>query len=255
MKKNRNGEDYSLDTFLGGQISLFQPLKGYRANTDSILLAAAVNAKKDQNVLELGCGVGAVICALMRRVSGLNVTGIELQKKYAQLAMRNALHNNFKVKVLDCDITALPTEHKSVKYDHVVLNPPFFRLASSMRFKRLEENIAKREFSLDLKDWLDIAIKRCSSKGEVVLIQRADRLAEVIKSMNTRLGDIKILPISSFDDQNATRIIVRGKKGSKSPLQILPPLILHEHSKTHKLNTKYTEKVEGILKMGQSLVF
>ena len=86
MIENESSESNSLDEFIGGKISLFQPLNGYRVNTDSILLAAAIDAKKGQRVLELGCGVGAVLFALMSRIDGLDVVGIEVQKKYAQLA-------------------------------------------------------------------------------------------------------------------------------------------------------------------------
>ena len=53
--------DYALsyDAFLGGQVHLYQPKKGYRAGVDPVLLAACVNATAGQSVLELGCGAGA----------------------------------------------------------------------------------------------------------------------------------------------------------------------------------------------------
>ena len=93
-------KDSKPDAFLDGKISLFQPLNGYRANSDSILLAAAVDAKKGQSILELGCGVGAVLFSLMSRVDALKVVGIEIQRKYAQLAVRNAEYNGFEADIL-----------------------------------------------------------------------------------------------------------------------------------------------------------
>ena len=40
--------DITEDLFLGGKLSLLQPKKGFRAGLDSVLLAAAVNAKSGE---------------------------------------------------------------------------------------------------------------------------------------------------------------------------------------------------------------
>ncbi|MEY2961347.1 MAG: hypothetical protein RLZ60_1177, partial [Pseudomonadota bacterium] len=55
--------DLSCDNFLNGKVRVWQPINGYRAGVDPVLLAAAVPAKSGQTVLELGCGVGtASLC-------------------------------------------------------------------------------------------------------------------------------------------------------------------------------------------------
>jgi tRNA1(Val) A37 N6-methylase TrmN6 len=59
------------DRLLGGRVRLLQPLKGYRAATDPVLLAAAVAARPGQRVLDLGCGAGAAVFCLAARVPGL----------------------------------------------------------------------------------------------------------------------------------------------------------------------------------------
>ena len=253
MSNNEIFKSNSLDAFIDGKISLFQPIRGYRANTDSILLAAAVNAKKGQRVLELGCGIGTVLFSLMSRIKGLHVVGIEAQKKYARLAVRNAIQNNFEADIVTCDIAAIPNTYKNLEYDHVVLNPPFFVSKDSMRISNYDQDVAKREQTLSLMDWMDIAIKRCSVKGEVVLIHQAERLADITSIISDRLGDIKILPICSFSGEEAKRILVKGKKGSSSPLRILAPIVMHEGSRSRKPTKKHTDKVEGILRNGNGI--
>ena len=242
-----------LDAFLGGKIRLFQPLNGYRANSDSILLAAAVDAKKGQSILELGCGIGAVLFSLMSRVDALQVVGVEIQKKYAQLALRNAEHNGFKADILHCDITDIPNEYKQINYNHVVLNPPFFNQNSSMKSGQLDKDLSKRESGISLNTWLNVAIRRCAPKGEVVIMHRATRLTEILKSFDGRLGDIKILPISSFEGTPATRIIIKGKKGSASPLSILAPFVLHNVKGEDRIIETYTISAERILREGRPL--
>ena len=86
--------ELSCNEFLGGRVRLWQPLSGYRAGVDPVLLAASVPATAGQTVLELGCGAGAAILCLAARVPGLHLTGVELQPAYADLARRNAAEND-----------------------------------------------------------------------------------------------------------------------------------------------------------------
>ena len=51
----------TLDRLLDRRIILRQPKFGYRAGSDSVLLAAAVPALAGQTVLDVGSGVGAVV--------------------------------------------------------------------------------------------------------------------------------------------------------------------------------------------------
>ena len=92
--------DTTTDDFLGGQLQIKQPLNGYRAGVDPILLAASVHAEVGQTVLELGCGVGVASLALGRRVSGVSITGIEIQPDYADLARENARTNGIDMTVV-----------------------------------------------------------------------------------------------------------------------------------------------------------
>ena len=48
--------DFSIDEFLGGKLKIKQPLRGYRAGVDPVLLAASVNAYEGEDILDLGCG-------------------------------------------------------------------------------------------------------------------------------------------------------------------------------------------------------
>jgi SAM-dependent methyltransferase len=96
------------DGFLGGRLLIHQPVAGYRAGTDAVLLAAAVPARAGDRVLELGCGVGTAALCLMARVPGLSVTGVERQPDYADLARRNASENGLPLQVVTADLARLP---------------------------------------------------------------------------------------------------------------------------------------------------
>ena len=72
-------DDLTHDAFLGGKLQLLQPKNGYRAGVDPVFLAATVNAKEGETVLDLGCGVGAAALCLGTRIPSLKLTGVERQ--------------------------------------------------------------------------------------------------------------------------------------------------------------------------------
>ena len=63
--------------FLDGKLRILQPAEGYRAATDTMLLAATVPVKPEQSVLDLGCGVGTASLCLGQRMPGLDLHGLE----------------------------------------------------------------------------------------------------------------------------------------------------------------------------------
>ena len=98
-------DDLTRNAFLGGRVHLWQPVRGYRAGIDPVCLAAAVPARATQCVLDLGCGAGAATLCLGARVAGLDLTGVEMQPAYADLARRNATGNGQAMTVI-CAPTA-----------------------------------------------------------------------------------------------------------------------------------------------------
>jgi Predicted O-methyltransferase len=60
--------DLTHDAFLGGRLHLWQPRQGYRAGVDAVLLAASVQARPGQRVLDRGVRRGC--CDLMPEFEG-----------------------------------------------------------------------------------------------------------------------------------------------------------------------------------------
>ena len=243
------------DHFLGHKLKICQPKTGYRAGVDPVLLAASIPAEANQSVLELGCGVGIASLCLKTRVRNVKVTGVEIQEKYAKIARLNSQFNNLQLEILNCDIANLPIKEKNQVFDHVVLNPPFNTDLKDYEAVNIEKRLSKIENKPNLSGWLDIAISRCKPRGELVLIHRAERLPEILNSLSSRVGDIKVLPLASFKNQKAKRILIKGCKGSNGPLVLLPPLIMHKKVGSFRFETYYSKKMEKVLRKGKALNF
>ncbi|SFA90582.1 tRNA1(Val) A37 N6-methylase TrmN6 [Poseidonocella pacifica] len=235
------------DAFLGGRLKIWQPLRGYRAGIDPVLLAASLPVTSGESVLELGCGNGVALLCVAARVSELKLTGVERQADYADLARRNGAENDIPLEVITADLRDLPSEVRQTRYDHVIANPPYFVAGS-----RTPAAEAGREAGLGeetaLQDWVHIAAKRTRPGGYVSMIQRADRLADLLVAMQPRLGSIEVLPIAPRVRREATLVLVRARAGGKGRFRLHAPLVLHSGEAHEKDGESYRPEVQAVLR-------
>lgn len=218
-------DDLTRDVFLGGRLAIWQPRHGYRAATDPILLAAAVDAVSGQSVLELGCGAGTALLALGRRVPGLALHGVERQRDYAELARRNGAENGLALTVVDADLTRLPSELR-IGFDHVIANPPYYPVQSPPARDPGRDGALRED--TPLADWVQVGLRRVRSGGWLTMIHLATRLPDILTALDGRAGAISVLPLTARIGRDAGRVIVRARKGSRAPFRLLAPLVLHD---------------------------
>jgi tRNA1(Val) A37 N6-methylase TrmN6 len=219
------GPATSCDGFLGGRLVLEQPVGGYRAGTDPVLLAAAVPAQAGESCLDLGCGVGtAALCLALR--TGAICTGVELQADYAALARANATRNGLPLEVWEGDIAALPAALRQRSFDHVMLNPPYFAQGSGTRAGDAGRDLALRDRG-DLAAWLGVAVRRTAPRGTVTVIARTDRLPDLLAGVPAVLGSLRLQPLTARTGRPAKRIILQGTKEGRAPFVLCPPFVLH----------------------------
>jgi len=241
--------DTTFDAFLGGRLTLEQPAKGYRAGVDPVLLAAAVPARSGESVLELGCGSGAALLCLATRVTGLGLHAVEVQSRYADLCRLNASANDINATVWTADLRNLPSDLRNLTFDHVIANPPYFERASSISSPLPDRDMA---FAGDtsIADWIDIATRRLKPKGMLTLIQKADRLPELMRAIDDRLGAIAVYPITGRIGRPADRIILRARKGGRTPFRLHAAIPLHDGPAHTRDGEDYRPEISAILRKG-----
>lgn len=245
-------DDLTHDAFLGGQVHLWQPRAGYRAGIDPVLLAACVPAVSGQTVLELGCGAGAAALCLAARVPGLVLTGIERQPDYADLARLNAAQNGTEMVVIRADLTALPGDLRQSRYDHVIANPPYYRDGAHTGARDGGRRLALGE-DTPLADWLDVASRRLLPKGYLHMIQRVDRLPDLLAACCGRLGSLEVLPLAARSGRAPDLVILRGRKGGRADFVLHAPVILHKGTKHTMDGESYTIEIANVLRNGMAL--
>jgi len=240
------------DDFLGGAIRLYQPTKGYRAGVDPVLLAATIPAQAGQSVLELGCGVGAVSLCLGRRVADLDLTGIEIQPDYADLARQNAAHNRLPFQVFTADIQALPDDIRARQFDHVCANPPYFDRAETTPAQDAGREIAMG-LATDLATWVQTAAKRLKPKGYAHFIFRAAGLGQLLAAMPKSMGSVVVTPIVPRAGRDAVLVIVHARKNGRAALRLESPIILHKGDHHDHFEDGYSDPIQAVLRDGAAL--
>ena len=217
------------ERFLAGRVIARQPATGYRAALDTVLLGAAVGLRPGEAGLELGCGSGAALLIAAERSPGAAFTGLERAPDLAALAAANAAANSSadRVRILEGDVFAPPPDWRG-RFDHVFFNPPYFDDAGAVRPPKDPGRRAAFVNDVgDAGDWLRAALGLTRSRGHVTVIHRADRLGALLAALENAAGEVRVRAVHPRSDAPARRVVVRARKGVRSPLSVLPPLILH----------------------------
>lgn len=232
------------DALMGGRVRLLQPKHGYRVAIDAVLLAAAVDARPGDKILDLGAGVASVGLCLAARVPDCRIVGIELQDALVALAERNAALNRLsdRVRTLGHDL-ARPLPGDLGLFEHVAANPPYLPAAVADPSPDPIKALATVESSAGLERWLEVATSVATST--VTLVHRSDRLEEIVGGLGRRgWTDLAILPLTPV-----RRVLVRARRGTAGQRREAPPFMLH------RPEGGYTVAAEAVLRHAAPLAF
>jgi tRNA1(Val) A37 N6-methylase TrmN6 len=242
------------DEFLGGRLRLKQPERGHRAGLDAVLLAAAVRAEGAKRAADVGAGTGIVGLALAARLTEVTVEGVEIEPMLAALAGENAERNGLgdRVRVSVGDVTGplAPLEAQGLRRDHfdiVIANPPYLDAATSRASPLPLQARASTMPEAGLEGWVRFLAAVAKSDGALYFIHRADCLPVLLQVLEGRFGGIEILPLHPRAGEAAHRVILRGRKGSRAPLVLLPGLVLHGP------DGRFVPEIECVLRAPQPL--
>jgi tRNA1(Val) A37 N6-methylase TrmN6 len=246
------------DAFLGGALQILQPQNGYRAGLDAVLLAAAapVISGTSARILDIGAGVGVVGLAVARRIADAHVTLIERDPQLAALAQANIARNRLadRVRLVQADVSQPLSAHAELgalteTFDCVLANPPYHAHGRGTVSRDASKANANAMTEGDLDRWARFMAAMTRPDGHAVVIHKAEALPELFAALAGRFGDLVLLPIHPRAGSPASRVLVRGAKGSRAPMEIRPALVLHDAAGA------FMPAVEAILRRGGALDF
>ena len=229
---------------LGGRLSYRQFRAGHRSGFEPVLMAAMVEAKSDELVLEAGTGAGAALLCLAARVPGVRGIGVERGAALARLAARNFVENKFAgVSVVNGDAATLPFAAQT--FQHVMANPPWFG-AHGTPSPDAARALAHHAPQTTLAAWVQELLRLLRDKGTITLALPAATYAEAVSLLRPACGGITLLPLWPRAGVKAKIILVQAQKASRTPDAVLPGLVLHDEN-------GITKEAERVLREGTAL--
>lgn len=244
--KEQGALETTEDRFLDGRLVVRQPMHGFRAGLDAVVLAAAVPAGSGDYVLELGSGVGTASLCLAARIPGVAITGAEYESELVRISNANATANQLgdRVVFVTVDVLDLPSDMKR-GYDHVFCNPPFHGADGDSSPDDVRARATHDEGLLAA--WLRVGAMRVAPGGTFTAIVRTDRLTETLAALPET--GVRLFPLWPRTGQSAKRIVVQIRKGSRAPIELLAGIILHEE------DGSYTDEADAVLRGRRGLEF
>lgn len=226
--------------------------KGYRLlqdpdcfcyGVDAVLLAHYSRACKEDRVLDLGSGNGAVGLVIMGKYGPSALTGIELQPSMAELARKTAELNGLQNRMdfLCGDIKDIKQLVPAASFDVVTCNPPYFEQGRGPTSVVSESYIARHETTAVLADFAAAAAYALKPGGRFVLVHRPSRIPDIMESCrNCGLEPKRLRMVVPRQGESPNIVLVSCVKGGGKELKIDPQLAVRT------ADGSYTEEIDII---------
>ncbi|WP_062515810.1 tRNA1(Val) (adenine(37)-N6)-methyltransferase [Halobacillus sp. KGW1] len=212
---------------------------------DAVMLAHFTYVPKTRGkILDLCTGNGVIPLFLSTR-SSVPITGVEIQERLYDMAVRNIELNGLEdqLEMIHGDLKDMPAYYGNNKFDLVTCNPPYFPTP-----KKEEQNdnehltIARHEIYCTLEDVVQACSKLTKSGRKVSMVHRPDRMVEIIELFKKyKLEPKRMQLVYPKAGKEANILLVEGVRDGKPGLKILPPFY------ALKDDGSYTDELREIL--------
>ena len=226
MEENclRPGE--SLEELFEGGLKIIQNKNYYRFTSDSVLLTRFVRAKRGERVADLCAGSGIVglhFYALAPEAVS-SVTLFEMQPELSEMSARSVALNGLENFTAVCSRVQDIGREYNEAFSLVLCNPPYER--GGFENADYKKAVCRKEITVTLADIVDAARRALKFGGRLALVNRADRLAEVLYAMKSRGIEPKRLQfVCGREGAKPYLLLAEGTKGAKEGMEILPALV------------------------------
>lgn len=198
---------------------------------DSVLLPNFITINKSYTkILDIGCGNAPIPLILTKRTKA-KIKGIEIQKEVYELARKTVQINKLEnqIEIINDDINNYYLNEETDIYDAITCNPPYFKLSENSNINNSKyKTIARHEMSLTLDQIFKVSRKLLKNNGVVAIVNRPERLIEIIDSMKkNNIEPKKIQFVYPKKDKEANILLIEGSKNGKPGIKILPPIYAH----------------------------
>ncbi len=199
--------------------------------TDAVLLADFGCRLKVTKHCDLGTGCGIIPLLVLKNSAAKSSVGVEIQNPAVKIAESNVELNGLegRMRVIGADLKNIKEHLPSGEFDLVTCNPPYKADGAGSKNLTEAERIARHEVCCTLSDVIDAAAYLLKFGGRLCVCHRPERLADILCFMRERKIEPKVLrEVVQKEGKEPWLVLVEGKLGGKSGMQILPPLYVEK---------------------------
>ena len=238
LKENERIDDLQLNG-----LKLIQDPEAFCFGVDAVLLSDFADVKRGQKVLDIGTGTGIIPILLAGKTKAGSLVGLEIQGKMAEMAARsvelNGLEN--RVSIVTGDIKDYRKYFSKASFEVVVSNPPYTNKGCGLVNPYDTKAISRHEIMCSLQDVVRAAADLLSPGGQLAMVHRPERLADIICCMRECGIEPKYLRmVHPKPYKKPTMILIKGNRGGNPELKVMDPLYVYNADGT------YSEEINRI---------
>ena len=202
---------------LSGGFTLEISPGAFPLGTDSIALAGFARLSRNAKILDLGSGCGTLGLLLCARHPDCAVTGVELDPQAHATALENIRRNGLTARMesICADLRQIPQFLTPGSFSFCITNPPYF--SSGPASKTLSQ--ARREDTCDLQSLLRSAAWALKYGGDLCMVYRPERLAELFSlASQVKLEPKRLCLVRHKPADPVSLVLVQCRKGAKPGL-------------------------------------
>lgn len=213
-----------------GEYVILQDSDGYNFSQDSVLLANLAEFKRGAKALDLGSGSGILSTLAVLKKGAACAVGIELNAQEAERAAKSAKLNKLedRLQFLCGDIKDIRRLVRADEFDVALCNPPYFEANPKLGAEGAKD-MARRESSATLADFVAAAAYALKNRGEAWFVIKTARLAEILTLLsNADLQPKKLVLLKPKPSVEADSVVIRAVKGGGKGLTLSTFVCMNE---------------------------
>lgn len=198
------------DWLHGTPYTMVQPEGIYHFNSDTELLGKFIRVKRSDNVLDVGCGSGALLLyAALQKPKSL--TGIDLFDEVVAAARFNLEQNG-----VEAELVRTRVQDFRGRFDLIVCNPPYFE---TKKQELLSEDplirAARHSESLPMEELFASVKRLLKENGRFALVQRHQQTARMLLLAEANgMAPARMRIAYAGEEKGARSVLLEFRKGT-----------------------------------------
>ncbi len=224
LKKNERIDDLERNGY-----HIIQDPERFCFGMDAVLLSGFARVKGGARVLDLGTGTGIIPILLEAKTKAAHLTGLEIQEDSADMARRSVRLNDLedKIDIVTGDIKEAGSLFDAASFDVVTCNPPYMTDRHGLTNPNDAKAIARHEILCTLEDVAVQAAKLLKPGGNLYMVHRPFRLAEIMVVLHTcKLEPKRMQLVYPYADREPNMVLIEANRGGRPGMTVEKPLII-----------------------------